>query len=363
MQKLIETIQMLRQKLPKLRGTDLKEYPTRTILIDPLLEALGWDVADPDEVKLEYSTCGGRVVDYALLLNGQPVLLVEAKPLDDPLSDVKAITQVVGYAANAGIEWCILTNGVLWRVYKSMEKCPAEEKLLFEVDIDPPAPGGPTVEQIARQMWLFSREEMAKNTLDAIGEQKFTDSKVRKALEALLANPPKKLLILLRQTIGASSLKFPQLKESLGRIMAEQPWLSGGQTVGAPPPKLAADRPARCDSQKTTGGKRRTSAERLPRGRRTPEDAYRRPILEALSELGGQAPMSNVLDLVEKKMASILNQYDRQPLPSEPRTLRWRNTAQWCRNTLVREGLLKSDSPHGVWELTEAGWRELKKQS
>ncbi|MCS7305835.1 MAG: winged helix-turn-helix domain-containing protein [Thermoguttaceae bacterium] len=122
--------------------------------------------------------------------------------------------------------------------------------------------------------------------------------------------------------------------------------------------RLAAGRFVRAQGART-----RRTRERLPRGLRTPEDAFRRPILEALSELGGQAPMNKVLDLVEQKMKSILNQYDKQPLPSDPRTLRWRNTAQWCRNTLVREGLLKEDSPHGVWELTEAGRAELNKQS
>jgi len=122
--------------------------------------------------------------------------------------------------------------------------------------------------------------------------------------------------------------------------------------------RLAAGRLVR-----TRASKRRTSGERLPRGLRTPEEAFRRPILESLMELGGQAPMSKVLDLVEQKMKSILNEYDKQPLPSDPRSPRWRNTAQWCRNTLVREGLLKGDSPHGVWEITEAGRRELKKLS
>jgi hypothetical protein len=55
--------------------------------------------------------------------------------------------------------------------------------------------------------------------------------------------------------------------------------------------------------------------------------------------------MSKVLNLMERKMRGILNNYDYQPLPSDPNTIRWRNTAQWCRNTMVREGLLKSDSP------------------
>ena len=47
-------------------------------------------------------------------------------------------------------------------------------------------------------------------------------------------------------------------------------------------------------------------------------------------------------------------------LPSDPKSVRWRNTAQWCRNTMVNEGLLKGDSPHGVWEITAAGKRALE---
>ncbi|RMH13146.1 MAG: hypothetical protein D6698_14360, partial [Gammaproteobacteria bacterium] len=41
----------------------------------------------------------------------------------------------------------------------------------------------------------------------------------------------------------------------------------------------------------------------------------------------------------------------------------WRNTAQWCRNTMVREGLMKSDSPYGIWEITEAGRKYLQDES
>lgn len=105
--------------------------------------------------------------------------------------------------------------------------------------------------------------------------------------------------------------------------------------------------------------KRRLLTQRLQRGLRTPEDAFRRPILEALVELGGSATIDKVLDLVYEKMRDRLNEYDLQPLPSSPEQARWRNTAQWCRYTMVREGLLKPDSPKGVWEITEAGRKQL----
>lgn len=230
MNKLVQEIDSLRQKLTGLRRHSLKETPTRTIVIDSLLEALGWDVRDPDEVQLEYPTVDGKSVDYALKLNKKPVLLVEAKALDDALDDVKAVTQVVGYAANAGIVWCILTNGIKWRVYRSVEKCPAPDKLMFEVALDPDESEGMTVEQIAKRMWRFSCEEMAKGTLDTLGEHTFTDGKVRKALQTLMTDPPRGFLNLVRNATGDENLEPQRIRESLFRIARESG--AGETTIG-----------------------------------------------------------------------------------------------------------------------------------
>lgn len=46
---------------------------------------------------------------------------------------------------------------------------------------------------------------------------------------------------------------------------------------------------------------------------------------------------------------------DYQPLASNPEYLRWRNAAQWARNTMHQDGLIKGDSAHGTWEITAAG--------
>jgi len=58
-------------------------------------------------------------------------------------------------------------------------------------------------------------------------------------------------------------------------------------------------------------------------------------------------------------MASTLKKVDDQPLTSDPKMPRWRNAAQWARNAMVNEGLLASDSPRGVWEVTAAGRKWL----
>jgi restriction endonuclease Mrr len=64
--------------------------------------------------------------------------------------------------------------------------------------------------------------------------------------------------------------------------------------------------------------------------------------------------MAEVLDLVLEKVKGRLTDADREKLPSGT-DVRWRNTAAWERFKMVEDGLLKSDSPRGTWELTEAG--------
>ncbi|MGQ9801691.1 MAG: winged helix-turn-helix domain-containing protein [Candidatus Saccharicenans sp.] len=100
---------------------------------------------------------------------------------------------------------------------------------------------------------------------------------------------------------------------------------------------------------------RRKSRARLSRGMRTPVDAFRRPVLETLAEVGGSSPIGEVMNRVGLKMKDVLNKYDRETMSSDPRTVRWRNTVKWCRDTLVREGLMKSDSPYGIWEISKQG--------
>lgn len=99
---------------------------------------------------------------------------------------------------------------------------------------------------------------------------------------------------------------------------------------------------------------------RLRRGLRTPEDAYYRPILRVLERRGGSGPVGDVLEEVREEMKGVLRDVDFEPLASDPENPRWRNAAQWARNSMVQEGLLKSGSPRGVWAITEKGREYLK---
>lgn len=99
--------------------------------------------------------------------------------------------------------------------------------------------------------------------------------------------------------------------------------------------------------------------ERLPRGVRTSQSAFRKPILQALVDLGGSGSVREVISKVGEAMRDTLKDADYGTLPSSPKAVRWENTAAWERNTMAREGLLKSDSPYGAWEISDAGRASL----
>ncbi|CAN1525778.1 Restriction system protein Mrr-like N-terminal domain containing protein [Fimbriimonadaceae bacterium] len=103
----------------------------------------------------------------------------------------------------------------------------------------------------------------------------------------------------------------------------------------------------------------KASLGKLKKGLRTPERAYWKPILTVLVAFGGSARLGAVLDEVYECMKLRLNEYDLQPLPSDSDAPRWRNAAQWARNTLVKQGLMRSDSPHGIWEISDQGRKWL----
>jgi hypothetical protein len=89
-----------------------------------------------------------------------------------------------------------------------------------------------------------------------------------------------------------------------------------------------------------------------------PVYAYWLPTLQALTELGGKARRDDVVELVGKKMQGVLTPDDQELLPSGIE-VRWKNRVAWQRENMKRQGLLRDDSPQGIWEITEAGRKWL----
>ena len=100
---------------------------------------------------------------------------------------------------------------------------------------------------------------------------------------------------------------------------------------------------------------------KIKHGQKTKQVEYRTPKLQTVENLGGSGNVNEVLDCVYKKMKDFLVPVDLEKLPST-RQIRWRDTAIWERYYMIKEGLLKSDSPRGIWEISEKGKKYLKEQ-
>ena len=118
----------------------------------------------------------------------------------------------------------------------------------------------------------------------------------------------------------------------------------------------APDRQGRGTRQR----RRRTKPKRAPRaktGSILHESAYELPILQIIEKQGGRAAAREVLDELEPRLDGQLTEVDRQQLASGD--VRWRNRAQFVRLRLVEQGDLVTDSPRGIWEISDQGRRRV----
>ncbi len=86
----------------------------------------------------------------------------------------------------------------------------------------------------------------------------------------------------------------------------------------------------------------------------TPVLAYWKPILQVLVEMGGRGKRRNVVNATGEKMKGILTSADYGKLPKSGWT-RWRNRVAWQASNMRAQGLMKNDSPRGIWEISDAG--------
>ena len=80
----------------------------------PLVQLLGWDPSDPDEVTPEYTVKTMRV-DYSLRIGGSDAVFLEVKKPDENLE--RHEEQLLLYSFHQGVALAALTNGITWWFY------------------------------------------------------------------------------------------------------------------------------------------------------------------------------------------------------------------------------------------------------
>jgi hypothetical protein len=89
-----------------------------------------------------------------------------------------------------------------------------------------------------------------------------------------------------------------------------------------------------------------------------PRQRYCLPILKALEECGGSLATSDVLRQVDRLMGDELRLIDKSRRSDGQ--FYWENRTHDMRRELVNKGLMKVDSPRGIWEISEEGREYLR---
>ncbi|MFX1567597.1 MAG: hypothetical protein ACFFCV_04425 [Promethearchaeota archaeon] len=122
------------ERIAALKSQNLNEEDTRGILIDPMLQELGWNIFDVNEISRNSKTTSGKFIDYILKFNGTQIYL-EAKPLSSKLTQ-KFQVQATNYAYEDNITFCVLTNGNRYQIFETFKRGTVSERLIIDISLD-----------------------------------------------------------------------------------------------------------------------------------------------------------------------------------------------------------------------------------
>ena len=210
------------------RVSEVAEYSTdetrtKSYLVEPLLEILGYNCRDPRDVEFEYTAdvAGrkGEKVDYALMREGKPVVLVEAKGRGSPLGkgEIEQLQRYFPHEPSAKI--AVLTDGVRWHWFKGrseqdvahlMETTP----FLIYDSRDPSATASEWLTHITKSEFNFD------NLIRVARRLEFAD-KVYSWIQDTLIKPNDLSVVRLSRLmgIGATDEEIPLLVDAIGVAM------------------------------------------------------------------------------------------------------------------------------------------------
>lgn len=221
-----ESIKSLADRAQKIKSNLTTEEATKTALVLPFIQALGYDVFNPLEVVPEFiaDVAGrkGEKIDYAIMHLGKPIIIIECKCCGAAL-DAGKCEQLHRYFLTLDSCIGVLTDGIRYWFYadsddgKKMDSCPFMEFSLEDID--------PTLIPELRK--LCKGKFDLKTTLDTVNELKF-NRQIKLLLAKNLENPEDGFIGYfmgeagVRATAKAREQFFGYVKRAFGEFVAEQ---------------------------------------------------------------------------------------------------------------------------------------------
>ena len=199
-----DSIKHLSERIVKLKDSLQTEEATKNAFIMPFINALGYDVFDPLEVVPEM-VCDigmkkGEKIDYAILKDGQPILLIECKHWKENLN--LHDNQLMRYFNVSKAKFGLLTNGIKYRFYTDLvEKNIMDTKPFLEVDMTDISDA--EIEELKK---FHKSYYSLENILSSASELKYT-SELKQVIAKEFSNPSPEFVRLLARNVHEGQLR------------------------------------------------------------------------------------------------------------------------------------------------------------
>ena len=183
----IDEIKALAARIETLRDNIRTEEATKNALVMPMINILGYNVFDPTEVIPEFTadhgTKKGEKVDYAIMKEGNPIMLIECKPLGSELN-INHASQLFRYFSVSSVKVGILTNGVVYKFFSDLEAAnKMDDKPFMELDLLNIKE--PLVEELKR----FKKERFNSEELESVATDLKYTKEIKQVLQSELVTP------------------------------------------------------------------------------------------------------------------------------------------------------------------------------
>lgn len=163
-ERIVSAIPKFQKVLAIAKARDLNESDTVAVITDLLAELFGYEkyLEITSELAIRGTYC-----DLAVKVNDKIQFLIECKAVGTELKDAH-LRQAVGYGANKGIQWVVLTNGSDWHVYRIRFEQPIAWDLVTSFDL---SMGNVKDERFVESVFLVTREGVEKNAREEVYEK------------------------------------------------------------------------------------------------------------------------------------------------------------------------------------------------
>ena len=132
-------LEQLHQRVDNLKEQIQTEEATKNAFIMPFIQILGYDIFNPIEVIPEFvcdiGTKKGEKVDYMIMKDGEPILVIECKHWKENADAHNS--QLHRYYHVSKARFGILTNGIIYNFYTDLEKPNImDEKPFLTINLD-----------------------------------------------------------------------------------------------------------------------------------------------------------------------------------------------------------------------------------